>query len=75
MTTLVEELSRKALALSPGERVQLAEALLATVQDVDAEAEAAWDEEIQRRILDIDSGNAKLIPATEVFADVRRLIK
>lgn len=75
MTTLVEELSRKALALSPGERVQLAEALLATVQDVDAEAEAAWDEEIQRRILDIDSGNAKLIPAAEVFADVRRLIK
>ena len=75
MTTLVEELSRKALALSPGERVQLAEALLATVQDVDAEAEAAWDEEIQRRILDIDSGNAKLIPAAEVFADVHRLIK
>ncbi len=75
MTTLVEELSRKALALSPGERVQLAEALLATVQDVDAEAEAAWDEEIRRRILDIDSGNAKLIPAAEVFADVRRLIK
>jgi putative addiction module component (TIGR02574 family) len=75
MTTLVEELSRKALALSPGERVQLAEALLATVQDVDAEAEAAWDEEILRRIVDIDSGNAKLIPAAEVFADVRRLIK
>ncbi len=75
MTTLVEELSRKALALSPGERVQLAEALLATVQDVDTEAEAAWDEEILRRILDIDSGNAKLIPAAEVFADVRRLIK
>ncbi|RCW71278.1 addiction module protein [Pseudorhodoferax soli] len=75
MTTLVEELSRKALALSPGERVQLAEALLATVQDVDAEAEAAWDEEILRRIVDIDSGNAKLIPAAEVFADVRRLIE
>ena len=75
MTTLVEELSRKALALSPGERVQLAEALLATVQDVDAEAEAAWDEEILRRIVDIDSGNAKLIPAAEFFADFRRLIE
>ena len=75
MSILVEELSRKALSLSPEERVQLAEALLATVQEVDAEVEAAWDEEIRRRIAEIDSGTAKLIPAEEVFAELRRLIK
>jgi putative addiction module component (TIGR02574 family) len=75
MSDLVDELSRKARALPPEERVRLAEELLATVQEVDPEVEAAWDEEIKRRIEEIDSGRAKLIPAEEVFAEVRRLIK
>lgn len=75
MSTLVEELSRKALSLSPGERVQLAEELLATVQEVDAEVEAAWDEEIKRRISEINNGAANLVPAEQVFAELRSLIK
>jgi putative addiction module component (TIGR02574 family) len=75
MSDLVEELSRKALSLAPEERVRLAEALLATVQEVDDEVEAAWDAEIERRVGDIDQGRVKLIPAEEVFAEVRRLIK
>ena len=75
MSSLVEELSQKARALPPEERVRLAEELLATVQEVDLEIEAAWDEEIRRRIAEIDSGVAKLVPADEVFAEVRRLLK
>ena len=75
MSTLAEELSRKALDLPPEERIWLAEELLATVQEVDAEVEAAWDDEIKRRIAEIDSGTARPIPAEEVFAEVRRLIR
>ena len=75
MSSLVEELSRKARALPAEDRVRLAEELLATVQEVDAAVEAAWEEEIKRRIAEIDSGTAKLIPADEVFAEVRRLLK
>jgi putative addiction module component (TIGR02574 family) len=75
MTTLVDELSRKALELPPEERVRLAERLLATVHAVDAEVEAAWDEELKRRLAEVDSGTARLIPAEEVFAEVRRLLK
>jgi putative addiction module component (TIGR02574 family) len=75
MSVLAKELSRKALALPREERLRLAEELLATVQVVDAAVEAAWDEEIQRRIDEIDNGTAKLIPAAEVFAEVRRLIR
>lgn len=75
MPTLIEELSQKARSLSPEDRVRLAEELLATVQEVDAEVEAAWDEEIRRRVSEIDSGTVKLIPAEEVFAEVRRLLK
>lgn len=33
------------------------------------------DEELRRRVADIDNGTAKLIPAEEVFAEVRRLLK
>ncbi len=75
MPSLVEELSQKAQALPPEERVRLAEELLATVQEVDVDAEAAWEEEIRRRIAEIDSGAVKLVPADEVFAEVRRLLK
>ena len=75
MPSLVEELSQKARALPPEERVRLAEELLATVQEVDLEVEAAWDEEIRRRMAEIDSGVAKLVPADEVFAQVHRLLK
>lgn len=75
MSPLVEELSQKARLLSPEERVQLAEELLATVQESDPEVEAAWEEEIRRRIAEIEGGTAKLVPAAEVFAEVRRLLK
>lgn len=75
MSDLVEELSQQAMSLDPADRVRLAEALLATVQGEDEEIEAAWDAEIKRRVADIESGTAKLIPAEEVFAEVRRLIK
>ena len=75
MTTLVDELSQKALELPAGERVLLAERLLATVHEVDPEVEAAWDVEIQRRLAEIDRGTAKLIPAEDVFAQVRSLFK
>ncbi len=51
-----------------------AEELPAAVQELDQEVEAAWDDEIRHRIAEIDSGTAKLVPAEEVFAAVRRLL-
>ena len=74
-TPLVQELSRQARSLSPEERVQLAEEILATVHEQDEATDAAWDAEIKRRIAEIDNGTAKLIPAEEVFAKLRRLSK
>lgn len=74
MANLVEELSAQARTLPPADRVRLAEELLATVHEPDNEVEAAWHEEIQIRIADMDAGRAKLIPAEEVFAEARRLL-
>ena len=73
--SLVEELSRRAKELTPDERVQLAEELLATIHDVDEDADAAWDAEIRRRVAEIENGTAELIPAKEVFARLRRSTK
>jgi len=42
---------------------------------VDHEVEAAWEDEIKRRISEIDNGTATLIPAEEVFAEARKLLK
>ena len=76
MSSLVDELAQKARALPAEDRARLAEDLLATLQDKpDPEVEAAWDAEIRRRIEDIDSGRVTTIPADEVFAEVRRLLK
>lgn len=75
MVKLIDELAEKARALAPEDRVRLAEELLATVQDTDDEVEAAWDEEIRRRIAEIDAGTVRLIPAEEVFAEVRRMLR
>ena len=74
MSKLIEELSSQARKLPAADRVRLAEELLASVYETDDEVEAAWDEEIRLRIADIDAGTAKLIPAEEVFAQVRRLL-
>ncbi len=76
MSTLVDELSARAKALSAEDRARLAEELLESLQgETDADAEAAWDREIDRRVAEIESGAARLVPADEVHAEARRLIR
>ena len=76
MSDLVEELTQKARALPPEDRARLAEELLASLHETtNPEVDAAWDQEIRRRIAEIENGTAKLIPADEVFAEIRQLIK
>jgi putative addiction module component (TIGR02574 family) len=36
-----------------------------------ADVDRAWDEEIRRRVAELDSGTAELTPADEVFAEIR----
>lgn len=75
MSTLLDELSKKAQTLSVEERAQLAQELLESVErDVDPGVQAAWETEIADRIAKYERGEAKLIPADEVFAAARRII-
>jgi putative addiction module component (TIGR02574 family) len=74
MSALLDELSKKAKELAVEERAQLAQELLESVeQDADPEVQAAWDAEIASRIAKYERGEARLIPAVEVFEAARRL--
>ena len=42
--------------------------------DQDPDVEAAWEREIRRRVEMVESGEATVIPAEDVFAEARRLI-
>lgn len=76
MPTLVEELSARAKTLPPEDRARLAEELLDSLQEAtDADAEAAWEREIERRVVEIESGAATLVPAEDVHAEARRFIR
>ena len=62
--------------MSPQDRARLAEEVLASLdEESDSDAEAAWEQEIGRRVEDIKAGRAKLIPAEQVFAETARIYK
>ena len=76
MSTLVEELSQRARALSAEDRARLVDDLLASLEEPgDPGAVAAWEVEIARRVDEIKTGKAKLIPAEEVFAETARIYR
>lgn len=70
MTMHLDLVEVEALKLSSGERAALAQRLLASL-DEDAEIEHAWAAEVERRISEIDSGAAILIPMEVALARVR----
>ena len=69
MTQEASELLKKALALSTEERAQLVDSLLESLEERHEDppaVEAAWNDEVARRIAELDSGNAKTIPWEEI---------
>jgi len=73
MTPQVSELLEKALTLSTQERGLLIDRLVETLDNDPAEegVEAAWDEEIKRRVDDIRSGRVKTIPGDQLLGRLK----
>ena len=66
MTPDLGRLLEEALKLSPEARAALAASLLESLEEeVDEDAEAAWAEEIAKRIHELDSGIVTPIPWPE----------
>ncbi len=67
------EIAEEALTLPQNEQLRLARTLLEKAEaSGDVGSEAAWEEEIERRIHTIDSGLAKGRPFAEVLRDIDR---
>jgi len=67
MTPEVSKLLAQALSLSVEEQEALADSLISNLGGkVDEAIVAAWDDEIKKRVTDLDSGRAKTIPWSEV---------
>lgn len=68
MTVAAEALLRTALELSAAERVEIADALFASLdsRDEQAEIERAWRHEIAARMSSLDAGTAELTPWEEI---------
>lgn len=74
MGEVPNKLLQDALKLSADERAALAAALIDTLDDgpPDADVEAAWAAEIERRIAEVDAGVVKPIPWPEARAAILR---
>lgn len=79
MGAMLEELENQALQLSPKERGELIHRLIVSLEgepeDTPEAIAKAWDEEIARRVADMDAGKTVWIPAEEVFARLDSIIE
>jgi len=67
----LDELFREASELSDRERAELAALLLESLEgEPDADVEAAWAEEIARRVRQLDDGEVQTIPWGQVRAEL-----
>ncbi len=78
MTDALKEIEAQALQLSSQERGQLIHRLIVSLdgesQDTPEAIANAWDDEIARRVAEIDAGTAVLIPHEQVQAEMDELL-
>ena len=78
MAALLKDLEDQALQLTPQERSELIQRLIASLDGIPEDSPEAlaqaWDEEIARRVADMDAGRTQWIPAEEVFKEIDALI-
>ena len=75
MARPLTEIEAEALALSSADRAQLAARLIASLDgDVDddpADVQVAWEEELRRRLAELDAGTAEVTSSDEVISGLR----
>jgi putative addiction module component (TIGR02574 family) len=74
MTAKAKKVLNEALALPPVERADVAATLLDRLDEQTDEAvEQAWSAEIERGILEVESGTVKTVPCSHVPRRVEKL--
>ena len=79
MAASLEELENLAMQLPLKERSELAHRLIVSIdrapEGTPEEIAKAWDEEISRRVADMEAGRTRWTPADEVMARLRRKVE
>lgn len=72
MTQKSQVVLEEALKLSATERAEVAEQLISSLDEIpDTNVEQAWQEEVQRRLQQVERGEVKTIPWEEVQRRLR----
>jgi len=78
MAAILKEIEDQALSLTPRERGELIHRLIVSLEGAADESPAAiaqaWDEEIARRVADMEAGRTQWIPADEAMSRIRARI-
>ncbi len=73
MPTAPDTIEEKVLTWPAARRIRLAEKIMASIEDfASPEIEAAWNTEIESRVMEIREGRAEGIPAEEVMKEARK---
>jgi putative addiction module component (TIGR02574 family) len=70
MSPEVSDLLKRALALTVDERAALANTLLDSLEETGKSVQAAWDEEVARRMQDLQAGKAVTVPWEELHQEL-----
>ena len=74
MSPEVSDLLKRALALPVEERTALANTLLDSLEIADESVEAAWDEEVARRMRDLQAGKAVTVPWEQLHQELLAML-
>lgn len=72
MDAVTDRVTEEALSLPADARLDLVEKLLTSLNlPIDNEIDRLWAEEAERRVTQLEAGEAKLVPGDEVFSKIR----
>jgi putative addiction module component (TIGR02574 family) len=71
MTEAAKDLSAKARKLSPAERLELVDDVLASLDEPDPQIDRLWAKEAEERLAAYRRGEIKAVPLQEVLAKYR----
>ncbi len=74
MSPEVSDLLKRALALTVDERAALANTLLDNLEHADDSVQAAWDEEVARRMQDLELGKALTVPWEQLHQELLAML-
>jgi putative addiction module component (TIGR02574 family) len=76
MLAAAKEIVEAALKLDPQVRAEVAQEIIESLENSNyGELSPAWEEELDRRVRDIDEGRVQLVPGEQVFAEIEASLR